>query len=260
MMAYSSLHERTLYTNKAIRFIAGEGVIEYDIRSAGFNICKQFELLPEKKLQELEGMDKKERHVAIGKLQRADKTLSEKLKEGFAKCREAFFKYNEVTDDDILSIKKDAIFIIGKRYEHLKFGKYIEFVPKHVFHSYIYLNDCEFYIGEDELACKGIKDELLPLHKDYMLDLITEYVNLLRLGNESSQLDFIKEVASAYRGKRLQMGYYRELNNQSLFRPITQIKIMNNALGYTVFGLDFKYLDISYNYTHYIIPMYQILV
>jgi len=256
----SILHERTLYTNKAIQYIAGEGVIEYDIRSAGFNICKQFGLLPEEKIRELEELDKKERHVAIGKLQREDKTLSEKLKEGFAKCREAFFRYNNVTDDDILSIKKDAIFIIGKRYEHLRFGKYIEFVPKHTFHSYIYLNDCEFYIGEDELACKGIKDELLPLHRDYMLDLITEYVNLLRLSNTSKQLEFIKEVAVAYRNKKLESGYYRELNNQSLFRPIARIAIMENTLGYTDFNLDLKYLDISYNYTHYIIPMYQILV
>lgn len=260
MPNYSKMFERTLYTNKNIMYIAGESIIEYDIKSAGFNICKQFKLLSPEKIQQLEELNKNDRHVAIGKLQRKDKSLSEKLKEGFMKCREAFFKYNSIMDEDILSIKKDAIFVIGKTCKCLKFGEYIEFVPKHVFHSYIFINDIEFYIGENEFACKGIRDEFLPLHSDYMIDLITEFMELLRRYNKAKALKFIKEVASAYRNKQLEMGYYRELNNESLFRPIREIKILNNSLGYNQFGLDLKYLDISYNYTHYIIPMYKILI
>ena len=254
------MFERTLYTNKSIVYIAGDSIIEYDIKSAGFNICKQFELLSPDTIQNLETLSKNDRHIAIGKLQRKNKSLSEKLKEGFMKCREAFFKYNSIVDEDILSIKKDAIFVVGKTCEHLKFGQYIEFVPKHVFHSYIYINDIELYIGEDEIACKGIRDEFLPLHKDYMIDLIIEFLNSLRLFSKTKSLKFIKEVASAYRNKQLEIGYYREFNNESLFRPFKEIKILNNSFGYNQFGLDLRYLDISYNYTHYIIPMYKILI
>lgn len=254
------MFDRTSYTNKAIKYIIDDGIIEYDIKSAGFNICKQFNLLDKETIEKLELLDKKERHITLGKLQLTIPSLTEKLKLGFQKCREAFFKHNMIFDSDILSIKKDAIFVINKKCKHLKFGKYIEFIPKHIFHSYLYLNNNEFYIGDNDYACKGIKDELLHLHEDYMIALIIKFTNLLRLSSKTKQIRFITNFSKDYRNRELEVGFYRELNNQSLFRPITPINIMNNNFGYTEFELSPKYLDISYNYSNYLVPLYQILV
>ena len=181
------------------------------------------------------------------------------MKKGFRSCRKKFFEANDVQEEDVLSIKKDAIYIIAKQFDELKFDN-IEFIPKNEFTSYIYLNKYEFYINEYECQCKGIKDEKLVFHKDYMLDIIMEFCNLLKNASKDKQLKFIKEVATAYRNKELDMGYYRELNAESLFRPKGKIKVINQFMGFREFQMDMKYLDISYNYTHYIVPMFQMII
>ena len=48
------LYERHNYTNKDIDFIISTEIIEYDMVSAGLNICKEFKLLPEHEIRELE--------------------------------------------------------------------------------------------------------------------------------------------------------------------------------------------------------------
>ena len=49
----SELYKRTMYLNKNIEFIFGKEIIEYDIKSAGFNIIKKFKFLPEDKARGL---------------------------------------------------------------------------------------------------------------------------------------------------------------------------------------------------------------
>ena len=66
----SKLYERDLYTDKDIDFIINKRIIEYDIKSAGFNLSKYYNLLPNDILGKIEVMSRHERHIEIGKLQR----------------------------------------------------------------------------------------------------------------------------------------------------------------------------------------------
>lgn len=255
----SELYKRTVYLNRDIPYIFGKRITEYDIKSAGFNIIKHFKFLPEEVVLALENLDKHSRHVTIGKLEKHDEELKANLKKGFVACRKKFFMENDVTDKEILSIKKDAIFILDRKLHNLVFDN-IEFVPKHEYHSYLYLDKNEFYMNDKDCDCKGIKDDKLVLHKDYMLDIIREFCKLMMIPDKNRQIKFIKEIAVAYRNGELAMGYYRELNKESLFRPKANIRVMSNNMGFNEFEMDLKYLDTSYNYTHYIIPMFQMLI
>ena len=254
----SELYKRTMYLNKNIEFIFGKEIIEYDIKSAGFNIIKKFKFLPEDKIRWLESLEKHSRHVQIGLLEKNNETLKNNLKKGFCACRKKLFVENDITDDMILSIKKDAIFIKGIRLRNTVFDN-IEFVKKNVYESYFYLDKKEFYMNDDKCDCKGINDSLVPLHRPYMLDIFREFANLVRNSTHEKQLQFIKNVACAYRRRELSNGYYRELSKRSLFRPKSDILVLNSKMGYNFYEGDPSNLDISYNYTKFVVPMFRFL-
>ena len=118
----SELYKRSLYLNKNIDYLFGVDICEYDIESAGLNIIKYYGLLPQDRITYLEGMSKEARNKQIGIYQRDDSVFKEALSEGFVNIRKEFFELNEIEDDDILSIKKDAIFTLDRRMRHTKIG------------------------------------------------------------------------------------------------------------------------------------------
>ena len=173
----STLWEKSNYLNKDIPYIISKEITEYDIRSAGFNIIKRYGLVDSKRLQLLHNTSREHRHVLIGLWCKDDKELSAALGEGFKDIRKSFFIANEIVDSDILSIKKDAI-ITTKHCDVCEFDN-IEFVPKNRYTSYFYLNKIEFYVGRYELDVKGINDEKLKLHRQYMLDFLFRVFKML---------------------------------------------------------------------------------
>ena len=106
----SELYKRSLYRNKDYDFIFGSDIVEYDIRSAGLSLIKYYDLLPQKTIDFLEGMEKDARNKQIGMIQRDDPVFKERLKESFVNIRKVFFETNDIQDNEILAIKKDAIF------------------------------------------------------------------------------------------------------------------------------------------------------
>ena len=61
------------WTNKEIKYLKNVSIVEYDLQSGGLNIIKQFKLLPQEKINQLESFDKEKRNIAVGKLQIKDK-------------------------------------------------------------------------------------------------------------------------------------------------------------------------------------------
>ena len=71
-----------------------------------------------------------ERHIAVGNLQREDKEFSNMLLKKFAEIRAVFIAENKLTDDNIISVKKDAIYTIGRckktRFDLIAFTIYLK--------------------------------------------------------------------------------------------------------------------------------------
>lgn len=249
------LYKKSNYLNKDIDYLISNEIIEYDIRSAGFNISKYFKLLPQYKINYLEKLGKKQRHIQLGLYQREDKEFKKILNEKFMETRKWFFENNDVGDEEILSVKKDALFVL-KRCKNISLGN-IEFIEKNVYTSYYYLNNLEFYYNKNTIDVKGIDDELLKLHEDYMLNFLHEFFRLNEVNTRKMSIKLLKQFAKYYKSKRLDIGYYRELDKQSLFR--LKERLFGEIVG-AKYTEDIDKVDMWYNYKNYVIPLISILI
>jgi hypothetical protein len=250
------LYEKHNYLNKNIEYLIGNEITEYDIQSAGFNICKKYKLLDDNKLRHLELLDKKRRQITLGLYQQNNLEFKEALNEKFVEVRKLFFESNNIKDEDVLSIKKDAIITLKKCY-NTEFDN-IRFLDKNTYTSYFYINKFELYVNNDELHLKGISDEKLELHKKYMIDFLHKIFRLIETNpNKKYIIDNMKEFISFYKDKRLHIGYYRELNKDSLYKLDRSFINENIGLQHTK---SLENIDISYNYMKYIVPIINILL
>lgn len=249
------LWERHNYLNKTIPYIVSRDIVEYDIQSAGFNLIKRYKLLNDSKIQYLDGLDKKKRQIMIGLYEKNDKELKTNLNNAFVEARRLFFESNNLDADDVISIKKDAI-ITTKRCYNTTFDN-IEFIEKNVYTSYFYLNKFEFYIGLNSIDVKGIHDDKLELHKEYMLDFLFKIFKMFETTSRDIIIKNIKDFSYYYKNRYLEIGYYRELNKDSLFK--LNKMLLENMIG-VIDTDDIDSIDINYNFMHYVIPIVNLIL
>ena len=120
----NTLWQKDLFINENIPYIFNREITEYDMSDAGFSLIQEFKLLPEKEIKELQKLGKQQRKVKIGLIQREDDKLKENLKISFQEARKIFINENKLDNNDIISIKKDAIITIKPCYIN-KLGNYI---------------------------------------------------------------------------------------------------------------------------------------
>jgi len=244
------------YTNENIGLLKSI-IREYDMREAGFNLIKEYQLLKSSKIEYLENnFTKQERTIEIGNLQSNSKDLAKNMMEAFRKERVKFCELNDIENSDILSIKKDAIFVIKKQCKNLKLSDNIEFSMKNRYSSFCCLNKIEFYysVWNNNFDVKGITDEEHPLLKDIFI--IIKY-------NENNNKDLIfkhlQKLRIDYLSRNLPVNYYKELNSRNSF------KLLENYSRYILYldeiSKDFlDKIDISYNYINFIVPLISILI
>jgi len=253
----ATLANQHIYTNENLGLVKSI-IREYDMREAGFSLIKEYQLLKKSKIEYLENnFTKQERTIEIGKLQSSDKNLARNMMDAFREARREFCDLNEIENEDILSIKKDAIFIIKKQCKHLKIGKNIEFSMKNRYSSYCYLNKVEIYysVWNDEFDVKGVtnKDHLLLTHI-YSIIKLNEKVN-----NKEIVFKNLQNLRLKYLEKKLPLEYYREIN------PNNGYRFLEKYGRYTPYvdEIDRDILDdidISFNYINFIVPLISILI
>lgn len=207
---------KSTWLNPNIQYLFNDEIIEYDLRDAGFNLIKQYHLLPKAKIAELESLGKGvERHIAIGKLQRDDKELSKNLSDKFAEIRTIFISANNLTDNDIISVKKDAIFTIGQC-KKLNFGSLV-FAKKNNYSSYIRfssISNLEIYYSNDQMDIKGMGDHAVNRHRLYMMEFIKEMIEMIESNNPRVKR-YIAKFIKEYKTHELEEEFYIEFNNIS---------------------------------------------
>ena len=249
------------YLNKSILNLKNVVIREYDMKDGGFSIIKSKKLLSDKEILYLEGLPKMERHIQIGKISGKDKELGKALLDGFTEARKKFLDENNVNTDFVLSVKKDAIYLINHLAKVTEFDGYV-FALKNQYSSYYYINKKEFYYSswEDRLDVKGIGDEVVKKHEEYFLHTIRELMKLNEKQDKTYMVNILKQVRHEYLNLELDFEYYREMNAENTYR----LKyIIGDALG----GLEgvndervLESVDISYNYINYIIPLIGLII
>lgn len=230
-------YRKSTWLNPNIEYLINTDITEYDMSDAGFNLIKQFGLLPQGKIDELERMGKGiERHIAVGKLQRDDKVFSKALLDRFAEVRKIFIETNKLTDNDIVSVKKDAIFAT-KFCRHTTFGK-VKFNSKNQYSSYLRfpaIHNLEIYYNSDKMDFKGMGDIAVNTHRLYMYQFIRKTISMLENGDPRVKR-YVINFISKYKFHELDSDtYYLEFNNAS------------------------KDYNALYNYQNVLIPIVQIV-
>ena len=225
-----------------ILMLTNRSIIEYDMKSANTSLAREFGLLPESKIKEIEAMGKKNRVVAIGKIKRDDPNYQEKEKAAFAEARRRFFEENNLTINDIISIKRDAIFV-SRYVEKEKVGKYINFRQKNEYTTYVYINPIELYFNpKNGLDIKGMNDEIYQTyHSEYFGSFLCTIMRTLEMCSQEDALKTFRRFWDDYKWRKLDAGYYREFNNLSQFKYLTGETSMEEFME------DVSQLDISYN-------------
>lgn len=249
------IYKRHLYHNDDYDTLVNDTIIEYDIQSAGFNLIKQFKLLPDKDIEFMESLGKKNRQIFIGTQQRKNKDLSRQLNEAFVEARRWFFEKNALEQDDILSIKKDAIFV-RRKCTVLETG-FVKFAEKNVYSSFIRIGKIELYYNPRTLDVKGIGIDNIHLHEKYMISFIKSFFYLLENGKKKKQIQFIRDFAYYYKRREIATGYYREFNPSSGYRLNEQLLGRSTIIDHMD---EVDELNISYNYMNIIVPLSNILI
>lgn len=242
--------EKSNYTTKNVLYLFNHVIYEYDIHSADVNICKRYNLLPEDKIKKLESMDKKRRVVAVGKLQR-DKDFRDSLLSGFCRIRREFYDSNDLEKEDIISVKKDAIFTT-KKCKKLHFGN-LEFVPKNIYTSFIQFGGLEVYFHGDDVDVKGIDDRVLKKHENGILKVIITFFRKMETSSKSEVLSYMNRIVSRYKRRELPLDYYRRFNRDSKYHVVYSDDMFDEYWDDKVCDI-----DINYNFFNVLIPLIKI--
>ena len=254
---YSTLYKKVNYIAPVSYCI--NNIYEYDIRMANVSVLRAAKALPEKLLDRIADMTKEERVVFIGKMIRENKDIQKVISKGIIEAKRKLFQANNIIDSEILSVKNDAVFVIGRKLKTTKFGP-IEFVVKNKFSIYYNINGLEFYYDKrnDKVTVKGMSDEIIETkdHKKGMIVFLTTVFNHLIYDRKKELHDYLLYFVDAYKNRELPVWYYREMNPENVYRFKEEID------GYT-FNLEnvsesnIDELNIIYNYRFYVMPMVQ---
>lgn len=248
-----TLYMKHNYINKHIEIIRDVKIREYDIKSAGLNILYNRGYVDKEDYEELLSIPKLERNVIIGKWLRDNPEINAVMMDEFVRIRKILFEINEIDDDEILSIKKDAIFIVDRELTELKFENY-EFTCREEFTDYIFLDKKEYYYNKytDKLEVKGFPKEVKDFQQNYFFKLIRD---LLRLGKDKKAIfKILIEFKTDFLERTLPKQYYRSIStNLYPFKLATLTRYMTEIPDSLINEID---ISANLQYLNNIISMF----
>ncbi len=205
-------------TNTNVPFIHHELIEEWDIRSANTSLMRYYKLANPKLIEKIEKMDKRDREPTVGRISQKNRDFSIALEKAFDDIINEFITMNNLDlESEILSIKKDSVFVRNKMIQCSEFGNGdVRFIKKNSYTGCLLIPNYEFYYSNDKIDVKGVSDDVLRLHDDGTLAFISM---LMQESNNWIELNrFMKEYAIAYKTRQLPFNAYREFTSISKFR------------------------------------------
>lgn len=259
----SDLFKKDHYLNKNIDLLTNKIIIEYDIKSANVSLCKEYGLLPDSKIEKISEMKKQDRVVKIGKMMRKDPLFKENLKNAFIDIRRRFILMNQIQDEQILTIKRDALFILRECYV-TDFGA-CHFIKKNVYSSYMYLNNMEIYYLSggfnplnSKIDVKGIDNEILKKHDNYMNKFFITLFKYMETGSRKDLFRYLRKFIDKYKRRELDIGFYREFNNESYIRMIDD-QLYDDSI-FIPYENKQDHVCIDYNFFNLLLPIVTRLI
>lgn len=244
------------WTNKGINFLHGESIVEWDMKSANLSLIRYYHLAQQSTIERIEKMDKVHRQIYVGKMCQKSVDFTQALEKAFDDIIELFLTSNELDrDQDVISIRKDAVFVRNRHVDHSTFGDVVNFRPKGQYSGYLRLPKYEFYHAQDRIDVKGLTDDLLPLHRAGVLQFIQD---VFEESHDWTELNrYLKEYSKAYKERLLPYDAYREFNENSKY----VVRVFGNDL--IMDRIDESLLpstNIYYNYKHIYLETLKVIL
>lgn len=246
------------YLNEDILFLRNKVIQEYDIVEGGWSVAQNEGLLPDDFVRFLKTLDKKKRHIEIGKYSAENKDFTSQLFGGFKKYMALFREKNGVAEEKILSIKKDSITLYDSRVEKTQF-KNVQFTLRETATSYLLLEKKEFFLNSKtgKFWYKGISGDFSI--EDTLLEEVKKVMEFAEYKPKKFIFEYLREVRQAYVGRNLAHTYYRELG------PLAAYRIEKRMSGHHVYmeNVDDDMIDdlvIDHNYRHILMPLIRIMI
>ncbi len=102
------LYKEKNYTIE-LPYLFNQYIREYDISKANISILAEKGAITKKIYDQLYNSDRMFRQIYIGKMIKFNDQIQEVLNEGIIEYKQKFFEINRINDNDIVSIKNDAV-------------------------------------------------------------------------------------------------------------------------------------------------------
>ena len=225
-------------------------IVEYDIRKANISALRSRDVIDQDTYDMLFNADKQFREIYVGKMIQRDKDIYKQIQDGIIEAKRKFFGANHIKNEEVLSIKNDAVFVLSSRQMRTTFDLY-EFANKGYYTFYFRSMNKQFFYRFDNLTMtdiievKGMSDEKLLAHKDFFLKFLLDTFYNIQKSSIEETISCCNQFYDDYVNRRLDIRYYRELNPDNIFR-ITRSK--KNCFGITdVDPQNLDLIDINYN-------------
>lgn len=219
-----------------VKYFINTYIREYDLSKANVTALLYQNRLSLSEYNEYLTMSKELREKKIGLLIRSDRSIYKDIQAGIIEAKKRLLTLNSVEDFNIVSIKNDAVFIVGNELMHTCFPPF-EFKIKNVYNIFLQLQDLEIYYGDfldpssgninTTIDIKGISDERLARHQGGMLDIICDTCYRLQRENIQSTMTWICEMYRQFLTRSLSKQYYRNLDAFSGYTFKTSVHVVS---------------------------------
>ena len=245
-----------------VPLIINANIIEYDISKANITMLYSYGMISKEEYEWFLRMDKMTREISIGrrmldddnKLSEEGKKINACIKEGIAKAKSMLLEANNVPLESIIRIANDAVYINGgllpiRDFDINNNGVIVHFKSDKVYNMMLNLRNITIFIMDNPMTdtidvdVKGINDRLLPKHEPFLEFICNTITDMQRSSKESALYSF-NDFYNQYVNLNLPIEYYREFNQDSMYKIKGTAYLMDN-----VTGVDKSLLDIECNLT-----------
>ena len=207
------LYEKHNYLNKNIEHIKSGYIIEYDMKNAGLEILYANNIFNEKEYNILMSLDKLNRSITIGKFLKNHQDINDFLINQFIEVRKELFELNDINDYSVLSIKKDAVFLIDTKLKYTTLEKNYKFIKKNEYSNYLYLMNKEHYynVYEDKLDLKGYNKLCIVHQENYIFKELKKIMQLDYYNRKDDMFLLLINLKEDFLNRNLEKEYYYDL-------------------------------------------------
>lgn len=191
-------------------------IYEYDIEKANISVLLDGGYITKDYYDWLSKQDRMVRQVIIGKMEKENDSITKAKQHGIEEAKRQLFQANAIKDSEVLAIKNDAVFIT-RELSSLQF-KHVKFTLRNWYTMFMRVFRSEVYYlynvntKEEKLDVKGINDEVLKLHEDYLIGFLKELFYTYQVNGLIPAIGLLQDFYKAYMSRSLDLGFYRDIN------------------------------------------------